>query len=108
MLGEEGGCRLALPGEREGCDSGLAASFRGARDYLETSDEPLTPKEDLVLTTGIARLPILRKQNRSVANPAPEQARACGVCSGQQPGRNRPRCGPLAARRLNRHNTRLK
>ncbi len=59
------GLFMVLPGDREGgpegCAPRLAASFRGARDYLETGDEPLTPKEKLVLAAVIAWSSILRK-----------------------------------------------
>ncbi len=59
------GLFMVLPGEREGgpegCAPRLAASFRGARDYLETGDEPLTPKEKLVLAAILAWSLILRK-----------------------------------------------
>ncbi len=59
------GLFMVLPGEREGgpegCAPRLVASFRGAQDYLETGDEPLTPKEKLVLAAVMAWSLILRK-----------------------------------------------
>jgi hypothetical protein len=53
------GLFLVLPGERqgrpEGCAPRLAASCRGARDYFETGDEPLTRKEKLLFATVMVR-----------------------------------------------------
>ena len=47
--------------EHAGCAPRLAASFRGARDYLETGDEPLTPTEKLVVAAVIAWSLVLRR-----------------------------------------------
>ena len=59
------GLFVILPGEREGgpegCAPRLLVSFRGARDYLETGEEPLTSKEKLVLAAVIVRSLVLRR-----------------------------------------------
>ena len=63
------GLFVVLPGEQEGgpegCAPRLTASFRGARDYLETGDEPPTLKEKLVVAAVIAWSLVLRRWYQS-------------------------------------------
>ncbi len=53
------GLFVVLDGEREGepdgCAPRFAVSLRGAREYLETGQEPLTRRETVGLAAALAR-----------------------------------------------------